>query len=574
MSFKLSHLPITAVCLLCVAAPQAFAATSAAPNSDLRGDLRLIDAVKRGATAEVRSLLDRHADVNAAEPDGATALAWAVERDDLEMADLLIRAGSNVNAANDYGVTPLSLACSNKNSAMVEKLLNAGANPNAVLWTGEPPIMTAARLGSVDSVKSLLKHGANINAAESRRGQTALMWAIAERHPDVARVLIESGADVHAKSHMLEGLHPKVYSTYYGELEVSSRGGFTPLMFAAQQGDLETARLLVAKGADPNESTQEDGNTLLLASANGHEELALFLLDKGANPNVAAGDGSSMTPLHYALRDGIKALMEGKGAGLFVDKVQAEQASATRKEDKSPLPGPSMPRLMKALIERGANPNARIGHTPPARLRRGGRAYVSIAGASPYLLAAAAGDIAAMSYLSEARAETKVSTVVDEKLIPVGVYSDNAEFQGSATPLLAAAGLGRSRERRGEAAKKAFETVKYLVENGADVNQANETGWTPLHASAFIGANQIIEYLVANGAKLEVQNGCGQTPLSLADGSSARGLVQIPLPRKSTMELLQKLGAGKTPAAGPVGRCVEGRYGIDYFTERDRKKGS
>jgi protein phosphatase 1 regulatory subunit 12C len=257
---------------------------------------------------------------------------------------------------------------------------------------------------------------------------------------------------------------------------------------------------------------------------------------------------------------------------LFVEKVQAEQQSITRKGEASPLPGPNMPRLMKALLDRGADPNASLGPQPPERLRKGGRAYVSMAGATPFLLASAAGDIPAMRLLVESHASAKVSTVVDEKEIPVGKYSDNAQFQGGATPLLAAAGLGRSRSRRGEEAKRALEAVKVLVEMGADVNQANETGWTPLHAAAFIGADPIIQFLVEKGAKLDVQNGCGQTPLSLADGSSARGLVQIPVPRKNTMELLHKLGAGSTPLAGPVGRCVEGRYGIDYFTDRDKDK--
>ena len=157
------------------------------------GDLRVVDAVMKGDKEAVRSLLKENADVNAPQPDGATALAWAVHRDDLETAELLINAAANVNAANDYGVTPLSLACTNLNAAMVEKLLKAGADPNAAQWTGETPLMTAARTGDADAVNSLLAHGADVNAKETRRGQTALMWAIAERHAEVARVLIEHG---------------------------------------------------------------------------------------------------------------------------------------------------------------------------------------------------------------------------------------------------------------------------------------------------------------------------------------------------------------------------------------------
>jgi ankyrin repeat protein len=538
------------------------------------GDLRLLEAVQNGDSDAIRSLLKERADVNAPQPDGATALAWAVHRDDLETVDLLIRAGANVNAANDYGITPLSLACSNRNSAMVERLLKAGANPNIALWTGETPVMTAARTGNGEAVNSLLNHGADVNARETRRGQTALMWAIAEGHPEVAKILIEHKADIHAKSHVLaaDGFQPKVYTTYDGDLRVSSNGGFTPLLFAAQAGDLETTKLLVAAGADVNEATDEEGSALVLASSYGHEQLALYLLEHGANPNAAAGDGSGITALHYALRDGLKALMAGKGAGLFTQKVQQEQQSATKKaEAAGPLPGSDMSELMKALLARGADVNASL-KAAPARFRKGGRAYVSLAGATPFLLAAASGNIPAMRFLVEGRANTKLSTVVDEKAVPVGVYSDNAQFQGGTSPLLAAAGLGRARDRRGEEARKALETARMLVDLGADVNQANEAGWTPLHAAAYIGADPIIEFLVEKGAKLDVRNGCGQTPFSLADGSSARGLIQIPTGRKSTTALLKKLGAGATPLAGPVGRCVEGRYGIDYFTERDKDK--
>ena len=154
----------------------------------------------------------------------------------------------------------------------------------------------------------------------------------------------------------------------------------------------------------------------------------------------------------------------------------------------------------------------------------------------------------------------------------MGKNSDDAQFEGSATALLAAAGLGRSRDRRGPEAQRAFEAVKTLIEMGADVNQVNETGWTALHAATYIGADNIVQYLIEKGARLDVQNGCGQTPLTLANGTNSRGLIQIPRERKSTTDLLKKFGASETLSGGPVGRCVEGRYGIEYFTERDSKK--
>ena len=159
------------------------------------------DAAMRRNTPALRSLLQQKADVNVPQPDGATALHWAVQYDDVEIVQLLIRAGANVKAANRFGVTPLSLACVNGNAAVVEKLLKAGADANAGLSElGETPLMMAARTGNADTVRVLLDNGANVNALEASKSQTALMWAASERHPAVVKLLIEHGADVNARS--------------------------------------------------------------------------------------------------------------------------------------------------------------------------------------------------------------------------------------------------------------------------------------------------------------------------------------------------------------------------------------
>src|SRR2546425_573513 len=141
---------------------------------------RLVDAVKTGNRTAIRALLQQPVDVNAAEPDGATALHWAAQANDSETVELLIRAGANVKTTTRYGVSPLSLACANGNAAIIESLLKAGADPNAALPEGETALMTAARTGKLEAVKVLLAHGANVNANETWRGQTALMWAAAE----------------------------------------------------------------------------------------------------------------------------------------------------------------------------------------------------------------------------------------------------------------------------------------------------------------------------------------------------------------------------------------------------------
>ena len=547
-------------------------------------DLRLVEAAKNQDKTAVRSLLQENADVNAVHPDGSTALAWAVHWDNLETAELLLRTGADVNAANDYGITPLLLASTNRNAAMVEKLLDAGADPNVAKWTGETPLMTAASTGNLDVVKSLLAHGADVNAAETRRGQTALMWAIAFWHPEVARVLVESGADVSARTHKLEleSFTPMVVAGYGGDLQATSGGGYTPLLFAARAGDMDTVRLLLEAGADVNESTAEDGSALVIASAGGYEALALFLLENGADPNAAGSNG--ITALHYALRDGIKVLhgmdivkvkrICAAGAGARCKAIEDttvvdpellfDQQRRSRGEE-SILPGRNMSELMKALLARGSDPNARL-MMPPSRLRLRRKPLLSMTGTTPFLLAAAAADLSSMGVLVEGGAEPLVWTVVNENELYKEGNGDDNQIQGNGTPLMVAVGMGRRDDFSTQAEQRALEAAQVLVGLGADVNEATATGWTALHAAAFAGANSLVEFLVEQGAKIDVQNGCGQTPLSLAEGTDARGLLQRVTPHENTGQLLRKLGAGTTPLSGPVGRCVKGRFGLEYAT--------
>ena len=455
-------------------------------------DLRLAEAAQKQDQAAVRSLLNEHVDVNATQADGSTALSWAAHWDDLETADLLIRAGASLHAANDFGVTPLSQACSNGSSAMVGKLLNAGANPNAALRTGETPLMKCARTGNADAVKSLLTHGADINAKESRRGQTALMWAVAEKHPEVVRALIEHRADIHAHSN----------------------SGFTPLLFAAQQGDLESARILLAAGANVNESTPEDGNALVVASASGHEAFALFLLDKGAD--VSATDGYGITALHYSIQKGLSIV-----AGVRFDPLT------------SYLFRPNMVTLVKALLAHGANPNARIRKSPSLPATR--RLVFTPVGATPFLLATASYDVTLMRTLVASGADPLVPT------------------EENTTALMFAAGigegLGQVQARTEEEEKNSLDAIKLLLELRAEVNAANKSGLTALHGAAYIGADAIIQVLVERGAQVDVKDKYGQTPLTIAEKIIPPTLLDDNLRpyyvHTSTANLLRKLGAAE-----------------------------
>ena len=457
------------------------------------GNSQLTEAVKEGDRDAVRSLLAQHADVNAPQANGAIALHWAAHRDDLEMAELLIEAGADLNVANDYGVTPLSLACTNGSPAMIGKLLKAGADPNATQQTGETAIMTAARTGNLEAVRALLTYRADLNRRETRRGQTALMWAVEQGHPQIARLLIEYGADVNARS---------------------SRD-FAPLLFAAQRGDLESVQALLGAGAQLDGATPEWGSALVAAAARGHEDVALFLLEKGADPKVA--DSNQITALHYAMLQGL-AHMGG---------------IPTHLNNSAHVHRPTMRALVRELLARGADPNARIGDLAflpglPAITPK-----LSLSGVTPLMLAAAAADLSLTRVLLEAGADPLLAS------------------EKNSTALMVAAGLSFKQDRMTRLEyKDALEIAKLLIERGADVNVVGENGWTALHGAAYNGADEIARLLLENGAELDALDVFQQTPWSIAEGLIGAGIDNFEVkafgPHPSTAELLLESGADRS----------------------------
>src|SRR5215475_10587175 len=194
----------------------------------------LVTAAKAGDRVAVRSLLDGIPQKVIAGPEGAAALVWAASHNDVEMADLLLRAGADAKGANEFGATAIYAAASNAGLPMTQKLIAAGADPNVALVSGETALMQAARRGSADIVQALLSAKADPNAKEKNGGQNALMWAVAQKQSAVADALVRGGADVHG----------------------GSKSGFTPLMFAAQQGDVDTMRVLLRAGAKVNDKQE------------------------------------------------------------------------------------------------------------------------------------------------------------------------------------------------------------------------------------------------------------------------------------------------------------------------------
>ncbi|HTR00779.1 MAG TPA: ankyrin repeat domain-containing protein [Candidatus Acidoferrum sp.] len=442
------------------------AAVVAALASPLQAS-ELADAAQQRNLAAVKSLLKRGASVDEQQVDGATALLWAVQWDDLDMAKALVAAHADPVHANRTGASPLQLAAINGDPAMLTLLLKAGANPSQKLSaSGDTPLMMAARTGVPAAVQVLLDAGTEVNVAESWNGTTALMWAATEGHADVVRQLIKAGAKLDVQSQFVgtdkargfEGVMPRArHRDEVGGVYHAS-GEMTALMFAAREGHLDTAKALVEAGADLNKLAGDGKDALSLALFNGNYAIASYLIDHGSKVNQA--DARGFNPLFWA-----------------VDRRNMETApNFPWVVTEDPLP------LVKKLLDAGANPNQLVNDTPQARMRGGSPRIVF---ATPLMRAAFSADLELVKLLLSHGADPSIKSKDNE------------------TALSAAAGLGFIHGfHKLRPYSERLEVIKLLVQLGGDVNWQDNYGISPLMVAGNLGDVAIIQYLIDHGADL------------------------------------------------------------------------
>lgn len=426
----------------------------------------LADAAEARDWALVSKLIEQSVDVKQSQPDGMTALHWAVYHNHPATTKLLSDAKCNVNATTEYNVTPLSIACTHQKTETVEMLLQAGANAEFQAPGGETPLMIAARTGNATAIRQLLKHGASLTAKE-KRGQTSLMWAAAEGHVEAVDALITAGADLNA----------------------TSSSGFTAMMFAARDGQIDVARRLIAAGVDVNSTLEakrsgerlarNGTSALIFAVESGHFELAMELVRAGADPN---DQRNGFCPLHV------------------LSWVRKPNSGDDPSGDPPPRGSGNLTDLefVRAIVAAGADVNAKLKNG------NGGRALLTPRGATPMLYAARTADVPLMKTLIELGAD------------PAEPNADGC------TPLMAAAGVGvRSVDEEAGTEAEVVDAIEYLVSLGMDVNTVDQNMETAMHGAAYRNFPIVVNCLAKHGADSKLwdhKNSSGWTPVMIAQG--------------------------------------------------------
>ncbi len=407
--------------------------------------------------------------------------------------------------------------------------------------------MSCANRGAAEAVAALIQYGADVNAIENREDQTALMWAAAESHPEVVDLLVQAGADVNAVTRKIPEPEPYIIEdenvifgmNYPPTIRFPEfSGGFTALYFTAQQGDIDSARILLNAGADVNAPNEEYGSAMIIALKSGHENMARFLLDNGANPD--ARDAWGISALHYALHKGVLIINTFRPANTHYFGWERH----------------NMPGMVRALLEKGANPDPRISYSLPyhndpffARAMED-PPQVDPVGATPLLIAAISGDIESMKILLEYGADKDAKTI------------------GGGSLFMLAAGLGSERGSRTES--DAIAAAKFVLSLGDIDVSAHLTeririgpgrdkpdGRTALHHAVYLQWSDMIRFLVESGADIEARDRYGMTPMLMAMGdpegrlhrqvgagnSDARFRTPPPIENKRLSSLLLELGA-------------------------------
>jgi uncharacterized protein len=505
----------------------------------------LVEATERGDRAAALHLLAKGADPDAPGPDGTTAIMWAASNDDLELTRALIKARANVNLKNEFGTSALTEAATIGSAPIIDALLKAGADSNTRNPEGETPLMAAARSGHVDAARRLLDAHADINAKETWGGQSALMWAAAQSQAEMVKFLASSGADVNARGIIRQWERKVITEPRPKDL---NKGGFTPLLYAAREGCVACARHLIAAGADPDLEDPERITPLNMALLNLHFEFAAYMIKAGAD--VDKWDLFGRSPIYMAA-DVSTLPVKGNGAVAVLPSEDSLNALD----------------VAKLLLDAGANPNLQLKRRPPYRdvpQDRGGDTILA-QGATPLLRAARAGDAPFVELLLKHKALVDLPSKegVTPLMAAAGVEFGTRVTRGrnrtnegvlATMRLLLAAGADINARMVTDSPRtaeySAAATAAARTGRGGRASQVPSASAVPhetaLHGAAERGFTPFVKFLAENGADLQAKDASGRTALDLAKGVGVAGVKQPTRePFPETVALLESLMAAK-----------------------------
>jgi ankyrin repeat protein len=326
-------------------------------------------------------------------PDGSTPLQWAVFEANIPEAERLVKAGADVSATNNYGINPMLLAADIANTRLIDLLLKAGASAKSANPDGETALHLVARAGNLEAAKMLLKAGAVVDAREKLGQQTALMWAVARRHPEMVELLINSGADINTRGAIRD--YQRVATAESRDKQLHERGGLTPLLYAARENCRECADILLKHGADVDKPDPTGVSPLVFALMNSNWDIAKRLVEAGADVNQ--WDMYGQSPLAVAI--GGMNTANGRNP---LDDDHPNTATG--------------PELVQMLIARGANPNQQTYFSPVVG-RGGGR------GTTPFMAAISSGNLELVKQLLAKGANPRLATSEGQGPIILAVQS-------------------------------------------------------------------------------------------------------------------------------------------------------
>ncbi len=519
-------------------------------------------AVYRGDVATATMLLDAGAAVDRPNANGVTPLLLACETGDPNLVRLLLEAGADPNETLPNGETALMMAARTGNPATVRLLIERGADVEAAEnLRGTTALMWAAAYGRPAAVQVLLQAGADVGArskAVPRGRRPYLAPTVQSRLNDFLEEIDESGRRVTTTSRLgavppedpaetarLAAQRERALAALLaspGEAPVGGAddvdevpaaaddapelwGGLTPLIFAAREGDIESARLLLDHGADVNQQSEGGWTALLTAVQNRYYRLAAMLLERGADPNIQNGGGWS--PLYIA-----------------TDNRNIEAGDyPTRQPDMDHF------ELIELLVAHGANVNVRMRSSTETRTVFTHQ-WLYEEGATPFLRAAQSSDLRLMRFLLEHGADPLIPT------------------RDGTTALMVAAGIGWVEGVTYEWSRDAnLEAVTLLLDLGIDVNARNSEGRTALMGAAHKGRNEIVELLVERGADLDARDigsrdtvhrlaGVTWRAIDYADGLVRVG-VQSAIAHPETAALLRRMMLERGLSVPPEGRTLD-----------------